>query len=107
MSPHSYLHRPVSLLYPIECPSKGNNAVDGGNEDITEGTRSTENGTSDSVPMEDNTEETTTDGLISPVSSTRPIRKATIAARKRIKEWISPEKTMFVWGVSWTENAEN
>ena len=86
VSPHSYLHRPVSLLYPIECPSKRDNVVDGGNEDMTKGTRSTENETNDSVPMEDNTEEAyseeTIDELISPVSSTRPIRKATIAAEK-------------------------
>ena len=31
--------------------------------------------------------------------STRPMRKATVAARKKIKEWLNPEESMFVWGV--------
>ena len=41
------------------------------------------------------------DSTISP-TSTRPKRKATIAARKKIKGWLNPEDTMFVWGASRT-----
>ena len=74
----------------------------------------TENKTSDNVPMEDDiewplseetrTQTTYTDDLIPIGSSTRPMRKATIIARNKIKEWLSPEETMFVWGVSRTAN---
>ena len=114
VSPCSYLHRPLSLLYPIECPSKENKGVDSGRKDITQSTEGTENETSDNVPMEDDiewlhSEETTTqtthtDDSIPIGSSTRPMRKATIIARNKIKEWLSPEGAMFVWGVSQTAN---
>ena len=103
------------MLYPIEYPNKGNNDVDSGNKVKTQTMGSTKNETSDNVPMEDSieeihSEETTTqsmDDLVPLVSSTRPIRKATVVARKKIKEWLSPEETMFVWGVSWTTKDED
>ena len=115
VSPHGYLHRPLNLLYPIECQNKGNTDVDSGDKATTQSTGSTENETSEHVPLEDSieevhSEETTTqsmDDLVPLVSSTRPIRKATVVARKKIKEWLSPEETMFVWGVSRTAKDED
>ena len=111
--PHTHLHRPLSLLYPIECPSKGNNDIGSGNKDTAQSTDNDPEA-SDDIPVEDNVDEThsketTTQGtdLIPILPSTRPTRKATVIARKRIREWLSPEENMFVWGVSRTANDED
>ena len=42
VSPHSYLHRPLSLLYPIECPNEGIDDVGKGNQSTAQSTESTE-----------------------------------------------------------------
>ena len=104
-SPHSYLHQPLSLLYPIECPNEGIDDVGKGNQSTAQSTESTEENKEevDNVPNDGNEEAegSTThdvDDLIPLVSSTRPMRKATVAARKKIKEWLNPEESMFVWG---------
>ena len=107
----SYLHRALSLLYPIECPSKGDNDASNEacsmqeNQSTTENTDSVEKeDEAVDVPVEDvsqelETEESSThevDDLI----STRPKRKATLVARKKIEDWLNSERNMFVWGVS-------
>ena len=40
------------------------------------------------------------DDLMPSATSARPMRKATVAARRKIKEWLSLEESMFSWGVS-------
>ena len=105
--PHSYLHRPLSLLYPIECPNEGIDDVGKGNQAMAQSTESTEekHEAANNIPIDDSNEEaeeSTThgvDSLMPLASSTHPMRKATVAAREKIKEWLSPEESMFVWGV--------
>ena len=57
--PHSYLHRPLSLLYPIECPNEGIDDAGKGNQSMALSTESTEekNEAVNNVPIEDNNEE--------------------------------------------------
>ena len=97
VSPHSYFHRPLNLLYPIECPSEGNDDVS--KQNSTQNTESNnENETVTDVPIEDDhdneeiKERRVTHGvndLMSSVTSARLMRKATIVTRRRIKEWLS------------------
>lgn len=110
VSPHTNLNRPLSLLYPIECPSTKNSDIGSGNKDTAQSTESTENDreASDNVPVEDDvtkthSEESTTqdtDDTIPIVPSTRPTRKATVIARRKIKEWLSPEKNVCLGSVA-------
>ena len=80
VSPHGYLHRPLSLLYPIEYPNEGIDDVGKRNQSTTQSTESTEekNESVNNVSVEDNneeTEESTThgvDGLMPLVSSKEP-----------------------------------
>ena len=110
VSPHTNLNRPLSLLYPIECPSTKNNDIGSGNKDTAQSSESTENDreASDNVPVEDDvtktySEESTTqdtDDTIPIVTGTRPTRKATVIARRKIKEWLSPEKNVCLGSVA-------
>ena len=106
MSPHSYFNRPLSSLYPIKCPTKGNDDV--GKESKDKQNIQTNEIRSDTVdvPTHNEDDEEIGENIINSeddlnsISSTRPTRKATIAARKKIKEWLNPEESMFfVWGV--------
>ena len=107
VSPHSYLHQPLSLLYPIECPNEGIDDVGKGNQSTAQSTESTEENKEvvDNVPIDSNEEAaegSTTHGVddLMPLAcSTRPMRKATVAARKKIKEWLNPEESMFYCGL--------
>jgi len=88
VSPHTNLNRPLSLLYPIECPTTENSDISSENKDTAQSTESTENDreASDNVLVEDDvsethSEETTTQGTddtIPIIPSTRPTRKATV-----------------------------
>ena len=57
------------------------------------------------VPVEDVSQELETEESctheVDDLISTRPKRKATLVARKKIKDWLNSERNMFVWGVSW------
>ena len=60
VSPHSYLHQPLSLLYPIEYANEGIDDVGKGNQSMAQSTESTEekNAAVNNVPIEDSNEET-------------------------------------------------
>jgi len=58
--------------------------------------------------VNEETEETNTqdeiDSIPSVPSTTHPTRKMILVARKKIREWLSPEQNIFVWRVSWMAN---
>ena len=92
ISPKRFLHRPLSLLYPIECPeekvirddheklnchqvaSRNDDSVHGDPElDITNGNTT--------IPKAD----------LSPTTK-RPVRQATLSAKRKLKEWLNPSE---------------
>jgi len=117
MSPNKYLHRALSLLYPIECPESKNIQFDHSetkdqnrpfcgdnnrdNVNIVSNDNDEEDDLSDNIdddvdkhetnehPNDNSSKPIRKDGD-SPLMMRHPLRQATAAARKKIKEWLNP-----------------
>ena len=81
VAPHRYLHRPLCLLYPLECPDCGSNSnCDNQLSNQSEETEENDFG-DDENPYGD-------------LFTTCPRRKATVVARKKIKSWLAPDRNL-------------
>ena len=109
VSPRSYLHRALCLLYPIECPGERN--MQHGNNDATKKDlpNGDKNETYVDTPSNDNVKEnslsdnnkddivdeeldsSTTDMTSNNVMRC-PIRQATLKAKEKLKEWLNPSE---------------
>ena len=79
--PHRYLHWPLSLLYPLECPDSDSNS----NSDNQLSNQSEETKENDFGDDEN---------AYGDLFTTRPRRKATVVARKKIKSWLAPDSDL-------------
>ena len=116
IAPHRYLHRPLSLLYPLECPDtsdKGDSQMcnNQGDHSVTTAkiTNSNEQKGGAGTPVtseanyqepeEEAKENDTCDDIhddLSATSTTRSKRKATLVARMKIKNWLNPAESFLV-----------
>ena len=81
VAPHRYLHWPLSLLYPLECPDSGSNS----NSDNQLSNQSAETEENDFGDDEN---------AYGDLFTTHPRRKATVVARKKIKNWLAPDSNL-------------
>ena len=80
MAPHKFRRRPLSLLYPIE--SVNVSQVDDNS------VASSDDNESEEICQDDNiTEDNSTEDH-------RPTRKATVIARRRLKQWLKPDAVL-------------
>ena len=122
VGPRKYLHRALSLLYPIECPdqdnsvdftevSDSNSATHVVNNDDDKSERMDSNGDDASNDATDPTDDASNDATDPtddasnnatdptgddeiddhPMTTGRPIRKATVLARQKLKQWLKPD----------------
>ena len=94
VAPHKFLYRPLSLLYPIECPDHKEDRVNvcqgGGNDSLVN---------SDDNDSEDISNEGSIDNSsMEDYHTNHPIRKATIKARLRLKQWLKPDGALILLG---------
>ena len=101
--PRGFLHRPLSLLYPIKCPEDKNVIQNNGERShcpvkiLPQNDCSYEDTKSD-VTIKDNTtpkRDPKTD-IIPRVN--RPARQATLSAKKKLKEWLNPSEQFISLG---------
>ena len=95
MAPHKFLCRPLSLLYPIECPDLQDDPVNvpqgSGNDSLV---NSEEDGDSEVMSNENVVD----DNSMEDHHTTYPIREATIRARQKLKEWLKPDGALISLG---------
>jgi len=115
VSPKTYLHRALNLLYPIECPvdtriPPDNNEAVNQTEPIGNSRSDTNVGTLRSVSDEDSNILSGDERYIGDEKDivhassqdveirTRPVRQATLEAKKRLKEWLDPTSNFICVG---------
>ena len=103
VSPNCYLHRALNLLYPIECPrDKG---IEAGEKETDVNTSCSNQGnkgslfddTDDDIVNEDDDQEKDSPYV---EMSKRPMRQATLEARKKISQWLNPTDSICVGSVA-------
>ena len=81
--PHrGFLHRPLSLLYPIECPEDKKVTQDNHGKSVRVLSQ-------DDHIYEDSNSDITVEDTTMTKAINRPIRQATLVAKKRLKEWLN------------------
>lgn len=82
VAPNKYLHRAVSMLYPIECPDEVTNDTDMRNQIPDTTLRNAD--------KEDDLEDNEDDDSYA-ARTNQPTRNVAIAARKKLKLWLDPD----------------
>ena len=108
VSPNKYLHRALSLLYPIECPGNESMQVDRKESkeqfqsDGTNVDAPCDKSQEDSDHLSDNWEGHKETGNKSRVGTReaggRAMRQASVAAKKKIREWLTPSDSFICVG---------
>ena len=90
LSSRKILTRALNMLYPIECPDHGSEIEDSVDAPIEE----TQDGNNSDDIMEDVDNSTEIGGNATQLESTnkRPTRRAVVAAREKIRNWLNPIK---------------
>ena len=108
VSPNRYLHRALSLLYPIECPGDKSMQCDHNQSDTLSGNNEGED--RDSLPGDVNNEELVVqerdaEHITDESSRTvkmdmvrRPVRQATLKAKRKMQEWLNPTDSFICVG---------
>ena len=101
--PRGFLHRPLSLLYPIKCP-EDKNVIQNNDERshcpvkiLPQNDCSYEDTKSD-VTIEDNTTPKRDPRTDTIPRVNRPARQATLSARRKLKEWLNPSEQFISLG---------
>ena len=97
---HKFLRRPLSLLYPIECPNYQDNPVNVSQVDDNSVASSDDNESEKICQDDDITEDNSTEDH-------RPTRKATVVARQRLKQWLKPDAVLILSGSVVDHASEN
>ena len=106
IAPHGHLHRPLKLLYPLECPDSDFQTSDNHGDMFIlpaakeTGSREQESETVTPVPNEVDHQESEKGDKFDfngdSSTTTHSKRKAIVVARMKIKNWLNPEETLLI-----------
>ena len=92
-----YIHRPLNLLYPLECPdntdNEDNQVCNNEGDQLVSTAKIADGNEHREESEEDDMSDDVCDDLME-TSDTLSKRKATLVARMKIKNWLNPEESV-------------